>query len=55
MPAELPAHSYSPLGCRNGRLLDCLAACEKGSASSCYSAALDLQSPGNPTPGPEAL
>ncbi|HEY3445366.1 MAG TPA: hypothetical protein VGK67_03335 [Myxococcales bacterium] len=55
MPTVLAEHSYSPLACRNGRLLDCLTACEKGSASYCYSAALDLQSPGSPKPGPEAL
>ncbi|MGC4119764.1 MAG: hypothetical protein QM765_35360 [Myxococcales bacterium] len=43
MPTAFRDLSFSRDACRGGRLLDCVDGCQKGSASYCYSAALDTQ------------
>jgi hypothetical protein len=44
IPSRLPAFSFSFTACQGGRLLDCLLECQRGAASFCYTAALEIQS-----------
>ena len=43
LPASFRSESYSIEACRGGRLRDCLDECRRGSAVSCYGAALGAQ------------
>jgi hypothetical protein len=43
VPALLPSFAYSPGACRGDRLLECVRDCQRGAASFCYAAALELQ------------
>ncbi|MBI5543913.1 MAG: sel1 repeat family protein [Deltaproteobacteria bacterium] len=45
MPDAFIDGSYSAEACQGGRILDCLEECEQGAASSCYSAALEVEKP----------
>lgn len=55
IPAALPDFSFSLTACGGGRLLDCLNECQRGAASFCYTAALDLQAAAVDPEGVQAL
>lgn len=55
MPATMPDFAYSSGACRGGRLLECLALCEKRAASFCYAAAQEVLQAKEDPGGAQAL
>ncbi len=55
IPASLPAFSFSLTGCDGARLHDCLLECQRGAASFCYMAALEVQAAEHDAAAAQAL
>lgn len=55
VPAVVPPFAYSGNACRGGRLLECLARCERGAAGFCYAAAQEVLPSGVDPGGAQAL